>query len=236
VRRHLKPHLALVLFALTGCFNRAAEHCPGCIIVTRRSLAPPPLERGAHARVVLVGGGFGFGDEWRPVIAALRAEHANFYVFAWPGPFRDAPRQAQALVHLLQADLDGAPSLTRLVILAHSAGGMLGGWVVRQLRVPPGKQVFLGAIAAGRDMSFAPFVPDEKVNTPMGFAMGGERSPIPPIPPGVTVVHYRTENPPPAPAPNEIFLGAHIGHDESVGLAAVPLVRALSREGDLWYR
>jgi pimeloyl-ACP methyl ester carboxylesterase len=230
----MRSRLKLVLLlGLAGCFNRAADHCPGCVILTRPSVAPPPLA--GRVRVVLVGGGFGFGDEWRPVIAALRATHADFYVFAWPGPFRDPPGHAQALVRLLQHDLDRAP-LERLVILAHSAGGMLGGWVVRKLRVPPGKQVFLAAIASGREMNFAPYVPDEKVNTPMGMAMGGERPPIPPIPPGVTVVQYRTENPPPQPPLGEVFLGAKVGHDESVGLVGVPLVQASSRPGDLWYR
>jgi pimeloyl-ACP methyl ester carboxylesterase len=223
----------LWLLLAAGCFNRAADHCPGCTLRDARSAAPPA--RAGRVRVILVGGGFGFGDEWRPVIVALRAARVDFYVFAWPGPFRDPPAHARGLVRLLQADLDRG-GLDRLVLFAHSAGGMLAGWCVRQLRVPPGAEVFLAGIASGRDMNFAPYVPDEKVNTPMGMAMGGDRRPIPPIPPGVTIVQYRTEDAPAPPPPHEVFLGAKTGHDESVGKVALPLVRALSKPGEFWYR
>jgi pimeloyl-ACP methyl ester carboxylesterase len=237
----VQRRLTLLALLWAGCFNRAADHCPGCAIVSRISAAPPARRpspaTGVRARVVLVGGGFGFGDEWRPVIAALRAAHADFYVYAWP--FRDPPAQARGLVRLLQADLDRG-GLDRLVIFAHSAGGMLAGWCVRQLRVPPGTQVLLAAIASGRDMNFAPYVPEERVNTPMGFAMGGDRRPVPPIPPGVTIVQYRTEDPPAQRSDEahveEVFLGARTGHDESVGKAAVPLVRSLFEPGAFWRR
>jgi hypothetical protein len=66
--------------------------------------------------------------------------------------------------------------------------------------------------------------------------MGGDRRPIPPIPPGVTIVQYRTEDPPPNPPANEVFLGKKVGHDESVALAAVPLVHKLDRPSENWYR
>jgi hypothetical protein len=233
VRRGLA---ALLLVTVSGCFNRVADHCPGCTIVSRRAAAPPPLPKGTRARVVLVGGGFGFGDEWRPVIAALREARVNFYVFSWPGPFRHTVENAQALVRLLQQELDRDSSLVRLVVMAHSAGGMLGNWAVRQLTVPTGREVFLASIDAGRDINFSPFVREEKVNTPMGMAMGGDRTPVPPIPRGVTIMNYRAVDLPPSPTPDSVYLGAKVTHDEAVGLTAVPLVRALSRPGEGWYR
>jgi pimeloyl-ACP methyl ester carboxylesterase len=229
--------VALLLFvAVSGCFNRVADHCPGCTIVSRGTAAPPALPEGTRARVVLIGGGFGFGDEWRPVIAALRDARVNFWVFSWPGPFQQSAENGQALVRLLQQDLDRQSSLVRLVVMAHSAGGMLANWAVRQLRVPGGREVFLASIDAGGDINFSPFVQEERVNTPMGMAMGGNRNPIPEIPPGVTIVNYRAIDPPPSPAPDSVYLGKKVTHDESVALTALPLLRALSRPGEGWYR
>jgi len=226
---------ALALLLLSGCFNRAADHCPGCTIASRDHAPPPPAE-GAAARAVLVGGGFGFGDEWRPVVAALRAAGIDFYVFEWPGPWRDPSIPAHALASALQSDLERSPSLKRLLVLAHSAGGMLAGFAVRRLHVPDGKQVVLAAIAAPREVDLTPFHPNESVNTPLGFALGGVDAPSPPLPIGVVLVEYLTEDPPPRPRPGVVYLGARVSHDQSVASAGVPLVRALARPGDLWYR
>jgi pimeloyl-ACP methyl ester carboxylesterase len=230
----IRAALALLLL-LSSCFNRAAEHCPGCAIASRSQDPPPPIE-GATARVVLVGGGFGFGDEWRPVIDALRAAHVDFYVFEWPGPWRDPSLPARALATALQLDLDRAPSLRRLLVLSHSAGGMIGGFAVRRLRVPDGKQVVLAAIAAPREVDLAPFHPNESVNTPLGFAVGGVDTSTPPAPIGVAIVEYLTQDPPPRPRPGVVYLGARVSHDQSVASAGIPLVHALARSGNLWYR
>jgi pimeloyl-ACP methyl ester carboxylesterase len=225
----------LALLLLSSCFNRAAEHCPGCNIASR-TRPPPPLADGASSRVVLVGGGFGFGDEWRPVVDALRAANIDFYVFDWPGPWRDPSIPAHALSADLQADLDRSASLRRLLVLSHSAGGMLAGWAVRRLRVPDGKQVVLAAIAAPREVNLTPFHPNESINTPLGFALGGVDAPTPPLPIGVVIVEFLTEDAPAQPRPGVVYLGARVSHDQSVASAGVPLVQALARSGDLWYR
>src|SRR5205085_1150333 len=154
----------------------AAEHCPGCTILTSDSLSAPRAS--GRALVVLVGGAFGFGDEWDPVVAELRAERREFVVFAWPGPWRARNANANALASLLQRAL-AAPSLERLLVLAHSAGGQLAGWAVRQLDVPPGKMVLLASIAAPQPMNYAPYHPDVEPNTPLGVPLGGTQRDIP---------------------------------------------------------
>ncbi len=227
--------LSALALSICGCFNRAADHCRGCFIASR--LTPPPsLDAEATARVVLVGGGFGFGDEWQPVIDALKTAQISFYVFEWPGPGRDSLPPARSLARALQNDLDHAPSLRRLVVLSHSAGGTLAGWAIRRIRVPTGRQLLFAAIAAPRDLDLAPFVPDDSVNTPLGLAVGGVEQSTPPLPSGVIVVEYLTQERPLHPKSGTIYLGSRVSHDQSVAVASLPLVRALALPGDFWYR
>jgi hypothetical protein len=81
-------------------------------------------------------------------------------------------------------------------------------------------------------MSFAPYRPERAVDTPLGFAIGGEQAPLGPIARGVELVEYETADAPKTPPPTRpgvqrVYLGARVGHTESVRVAALPVVRAL---------
>ena len=62
----------LLVVAGSGCFGRAIDRCPGCVLVTSRTPSLPPARPGSRVLLVLVGGALGFGPEWKAVVAALR--------------------------------------------------------------------------------------------------------------------------------------------------------------------
>jgi hypothetical protein len=220
---------ALALAVLCGCENWPDDHCPGCRIVERAS-DPLPRIGAARALVVLVPGAFGFGEEWRAVVTELQAERVPFAVFWWRGPFKDMWRDVAALAGVLQRALDEAGARPVLVI-AHSAGGLLVESAGRRVRPRPGQRMRVVAIAAPTALTkgLAPYHLEEHVNTPLGLAIGGVEEQQPPWPPGVELTEYFADDAPAgAPAdPRRIYLGARVGHNESVAVAALPLVRAL---------
>jgi hypothetical protein len=118
------------------------------------------------------------------------------------------------------------------LILAHSAGGALTSFVGERLRVPAGRRVKIASIAPPEGMNLAPYEPERRVNTPLGMAIGGEQPPLGPIAAGVDYVEYATADAPAHPGAGRagvkrVWLGARVGHNESVALAAMPLVRGL---------
>jgi pimeloyl-ACP methyl ester carboxylesterase len=227
--------LALWLaLAAAGCWNAVDAHCPRCAIVSERAPSLPPLGAGTRAVVILVHGAFGFGDEWRAVVDAVRARpHTALVAFAWGGPWTRKPSlAAEALRHLVQRAVDEAPPRAEILVIAHSAGGALASYVGERLRVPASRRVRILSIAAPAGMNLAPYRPAREVDTPLGFAVGGEQAPPGPIARGVDYVEYVTDDPPARPAPSRpgvrrVYLGRRVGHTESVGVAALPVVRAL---------
>jgi pimeloyl-ACP methyl ester carboxylesterase len=218
-----------------GCWNAIDAHCPGCAIVSERAATLPAIARDRRALVILVHGAFGFGDEWRVVVDAVRAQPRTALVaFAWSGPWTRKPSlPAEALRRLLQQAVDESAPPTRILVIAHSAGGALASYAAERLRVPPGVRVEILSIAAPSGMNLAPYRPERQVDTPLGFAVGGRQAAPGAIAVGVEFVEYVTADPPAHPAPprpgvRRVYLGARVGHNESVGLAALPVVRALA--------
>lgn len=229
--------LALVI-AGGGCWNSVVTHCAQCTIVSDRAPSLPPLPADTRAVVILVHGAFGFGDEWREVVQTVRARpHTELLAFSWSGPWTRKPSlAAEALRRLVQRAVDEAPPRAQILVVAHSAGGALTRYVAERLRVPPQRRVRLVSIAAPEGMNLAPYRPERQVDTPLGFAVGGDQAPPRAIAPGVDYVEYVTDDPPPplpgsparhGPEVHRIYLGHHVGHTESVGVAALPIVRAL---------
>jgi hypothetical protein len=139
---------------------------------------------------------------------------------------------------LVQRAVDEAPPRAQILLLAHSAGGALARYVAERLRVPQGRRVRIVSIAAPPGMNLAPYRPEHQVDTPLGFAVGGDQAAPGAIAPGVDYVEYVTDDPPPPslagspPRRNDtgvrrVYLGHHVRHNASVGVAALPIVRAL---------
>lgn len=220
--------------AAAGCWNAIDAHCPRCAIVSERAPALPPLRPGARALVILVHGAFGFGEEWRPVIdAVLARDKTALMAFSWGGPWTRKPSlAAEALRVLVQRAVDDAPRGAEILVIAHSAGGALASYAAERLRVPRGRRVRILSIAAPEGMNLAPYRPAREVDTPLGFAVGGEQAPPGAIAAGVEFTEYVTADRPRHPAPlrpgaRRVYLGRRVGHTESVRVAALPVVRAL---------
>ena len=220
-----------------GCWNDLDEHCRRCLIVDEHAPRLPPIASETRAVVILVHGAFGFGDEWQPLVTAVRARpHAALVAFGWTGPFaRNPTLAAQALLRLLQATVDAAPPAAEILVIGHSAGGALAEFAAERLRVPAGRRVRIASIAAP-DMNLAPYHPATSVNTPLGVAVGGEQAQKGAIAAGVDFVAYATADPPQTrelgasaqPGVRRVWLGRAVSHNGSVALAGLPLVNALS--------
>jgi pimeloyl-ACP methyl ester carboxylesterase len=227
--------MALAIAAIAaGCWNAVDTHCVRCAVVSERAPLLPPIAPDTRAVVVLVHGAFGFGDEWREVVDTVRQKKRTALVaFAWGGPWTRKPSlAAEALLRILQRAVDDAPPGAEILVIAHSAGGALTSYAGERLRLPPGRRVRILSIAAPEGMNLSPYRPAREVDTPLGFAVGGEQPPLGPIARGVEYVEYATADPP-AHAPRaragvrRVYLGARVGHVESVRVAALPIVRAL---------
>ena len=225
---------AAMCLLVGGCWNAVEVHCPRCTIVSERAPSMPPVRPDTRAIVILVHGAFGFGEEWRPVVDAVRARpHTALAAFAWGGPWTRKPSLAAvALRRFLQQTIDQAPPRARVLVIAHSAGGALVSYAGEHLRARPGVPVEILSIAAPEGMNLSPYAPEREVDTPLGFAVGGKQEPEGPIAPGVEYIEYATADPPkhlpPARAGvRRVYLGARVGHNESVRLAALPVIAAL---------
>jgi pimeloyl-ACP methyl ester carboxylesterase len=174
------------------------------VISAARPLAPPCAER---VRVVLVHGAFGFGKEWDPVLARLERDHVDFVVYEWKGPWSGIGVRVDELAPVLQELVDdGGPRLRELVVIGHSAGGVIADYAARRLRVPPRLRVRVASIAAPDYLKVMP---------------------VPPLPPRVSVDEYldgaRDDAPVREPGERRILLG-RVGHDRSLGRATAALI------------
>ena len=219
---------------LAGCWNAVDSHCPRCTVVSERAPTLPAIAPDTRAVVILVHGAFDFGDEWREVVDTVRARPRTAMVaFSWSGPWTRKPSlAAEALLRIVQRAVDDSPPGAEILVIAHSAGGALTSYAGERLRVPPGRRVRMLSIAAPEGMNLAPSRPARDVDTPLGFAVGGEQPPLGPIAPRIEYVEYVTADapahaPPARPGVRRVYLGARVGHVESVRVAALPIVRAL---------
>lgn len=233
--------LVVVALCASACWMSVEDHCRGCTVIRERAPSLPPIPPSTRVVVILVHGAFGFGDEWHQLVAALRARpRVTTLAFAWGGPWTRKPSlAAEALRRLVQAAVDGAPAGAEVLVIAHSAGGALASYVAERLRVPPIQQstrrVRVISIAAPAGMNLAPYRPAHSVDTPLGFAVGGEQPPLGPIARGVDYTEYATDDAPRVALParagaKQVWLGARVGHLESVPLVALPIIDRLPAE------
>jgi hypothetical protein len=224
--------LVLVNAFISGCLDGIERHCVGCEIVLGARPVLPARKSGS-VLVILVPGAFGFNGEWRSVLDALRRPPAlPFWVFHWPGPWRTPSVWAKSLTDALQKEIDRAKGPLEMLILAHSAGGLIGIYAARHLRLPPDVRLRMVSLAAPEVLVVRPYHPSRDPNTPFGFAIGGEVEPLPRVPSNVEIVEYVTENRgPPAHdrGVHRVYVGTRAGHNRVIGQVALPMLDALRR-------
>jgi hypothetical protein len=187
----------VLFFALSGCITHVKQQCPSCVYTDGKDVTPR-LRPGTERLFVLVPGALGYGWEWDAAVDALRHAHADFIVFWWD-PWNSLHLGAQRLNDVLQTALWVAPSLKEIVVVAHSAGGIVGAHALAGLRVPPRSHVELVTIGTPfAGMGAAPVGEEyaDPLGSPAVLSIGGRFHHYPDPPAGVSVLEYTTRWPP----------------------------------------
>jgi len=199
--------LALLALLAAGCVHHVRERCPTCPVVESTRPAAPRCRPGTRTLYVLVPGVLGWGWEWDQAVAGLRAAPGVEWVVYWWEPWQSLRRAGNHLRGLVASAIGMAPpSLREVVVVAHSAGGMVAARSIDGLAVPEGKRVTvvtIGAPLAG--MSALPGDPDP-VSAPAMTAVIGRFLWYPDPPPRVSVVEYVTH------WPSDPVMQPHAGH------------------------
>jgi hypothetical protein len=183
--------------ATSGCVVPPERRCSSCRVLEGPHPTLPPLKPGTERLFVLVPGLLGYGWEWdAPVERLRRAPGVDFVVFWWQpwGSIDRAAHELAALLTRLQAS--APPSLRELVVVTHSAAGLVGAHALGFIAPPAIKLtlVTIGAPFAG--MHFAPWSEVDVLHAPLMLAIGTRFAGYPQPPPGVAVIEYVTTYPP----------------------------------------
>jgi pimeloyl-ACP methyl ester carboxylesterase len=177
-------------------------------VVSRYTLAAP-IPRDTRVLYLLVPGMLGFGWEWDAPLRAMRAApQSAVQAFDWR-PSSPVARVAGDLARAVDALFSAAPpSLRQVVIIGHSAGGIVTAQAAGLLRVPPGRAVLIaniGAPYAGMHTTFVELPPD-LLHCPFAIAIGGEFRRYPTPAPRVSVESWVT------PWPGDPVMKPRFGH------------------------
>lgn len=156
----------------------------------------PPLKPDTERLFVIVPGLLGYGWEWDAPVARLRqAAGVDFVVFWWRpwGSVDQAAHELAALLTLAQAS--APPSLREIVVVTHSAAGLVGAHALGFLLPPTIKLtlVTIGAPFAG--MHFAPSAETDVLHAPLMLSIATRFAAYPRPPAGVDVLEYVTSYP-----------------------------------------
>jgi hypothetical protein len=196
-RRLLSLPLSLPLFLLlgltlgSGCFASVASRCPGCVELSRTSLASVPPD--AQRLFILIPGLLGYGHEWNAAqIELLHHPEIAVQVYSWE-PWRSVARSGNALAQVLsEVDRSLPPGIRDVTVIAHSAAGMIAVEAAGSIRTPlqrPLRIVAVGAPLAG--LGFYPEPPNLR-NTPLPMVLGGRFTEWPKPQPGVRIDVFPT--------------------------------------------
>lgn len=208
---------ALLLSALVaGCrYTEIRDQCPTCTVTSRHAPAPP-LPAGTRTLFVVVPGLLGFGWEWDEPLARLRAvPDAAIVTFSWR-PSSSVSRVADDLAEVVDDVLHRAGAPAQLVIIGHSAAGLVTSLMGARIHVPEGSAVHIvniGTPYAG--MHTTPFeYPRDGWRNPVAFAIGGVLETYPRLASRVTLESWIT------PWPGDPVMRPRFGHrpdDPAVG-------------------
>ena len=186
-----------VVLAAGGCAVRASQALPDLRRRRRRAHAAAGAEAGHRAALRARAGParlrLGVGRARWHGCAPRRG--VDFVVFWWE-PWGSVDRAARELDDVLSRALVSAPpSVKEIVIVAHSAGGLVAAHAVGRMPAPARKVtlVTIGAPFAG--MHICPWSEVDIVHAPLMLGVSAVYHRYPPPPPGVQVIEYITSWP-----------------------------------------
>ena len=188
----------MVAFAplLAGCAVHVEKRCPTCAVVDVERQRLPTLKPGTERLFVIVPGLLGYGWEWDAPVARLRATPGVDFVVFWWEPWGSVDRAARQLDAVLTRALaDAPPSVREIVVVAHSAGGLIAAHAIGRLP-PPARKVTLVTIGAPfAGMHICPWSEVDIIHAPLMLGVAAVYHKYPPPPPGVDVIEYITKYP-----------------------------------------
>ena len=184
-----------MVLAPSGCgYSYVRDYCPGCVVF-ERGVEAPAVPAGTRTLFVLVPGMLGYGWEWdapRSLLAQVPSSVTQVYGWPmWSSLGRVAGDFAEHLNRIL-ARLPG--SVRQVIIIGHSAGGLVTAFASSQLEVPAGCRVLIANVGAPyAGMHTTPDDnPPNQIWTPFPFTMGGRLTRYPLPARGVTVESWVT--------------------------------------------
>jgi hypothetical protein len=189
--------LALGLaLAAGGCFTPVKTGCPSCVVVDAEHPRVPVLKPGSERLFVLVPGLLGYGWEWEGPVKQLRAApKVDFVVFEWEA-WGSVDRAARELADVLWRALVGAPrSVREIVVVAHSAAGVVAAHAVGRLPLPPRKLTLVTVGAPFAGMHICPWSEIDVLHAPLMLSVAAVYHDYPAPPAGVEVIEYVTSYP-----------------------------------------
>lgn len=208
--------VAMAVALWGGCAPALSVTCPACAALPTARIAPE-----ARVVYVLVPGILGYGWEWDGVPEALAGPAAQVAVLPWE-PWATLPGVARAVRRELAELLRRAPRVRRVVVLAHSAGGLVAWLGAYDLALPAGVElqvVTVGAPLAGLGMNPSG---SADLTTLVPLMLGGRLPRLPAALPGIGLEVYVTDRTDPVMRRR----GGHDPGDRRV-LPAGAVVRAL---------
>jgi pimeloyl-ACP methyl ester carboxylesterase len=186
---------AILIFGLliTGCVTHVSKQCPTCAVVDAARPRLPPLKPGTERLFILVPGLLGYGWEWDGPVARLRATPKSDFVVFWWEPWGSVDRAARELDDVLwRAMVSAPPSVREVIVVAHSAGGLVAAHAVGRLPSPPRKLVLVTIGAPFAGMHICPWSEIDILHAPLMLSVAAVYHRYPPPPAGVEVIEYVT--------------------------------------------
>ena len=187
--------LAAALLA-GGCIGHVQEQCPTCVVLDAAHPRLPALKPGTERLFVLVPGLLGYGWEWNEPVARLRAAPRTDFVVFWWEPWGSVMRAARELDQVLARVLAAAPpSVREVVVVAHSAGGLVAAHAIGELPPPSRKLTLVTVGAPFAGMHICPWSEVDVLHAPLMLSVAAKYHDYPPPPPGVQIIEYVTSYP-----------------------------------------
>jgi hypothetical protein len=188
--------LAAGLWCAAGCATPPARRCSGCVVLDGAHRTLPRRRAGVTRLFVLVPGLLGYGWEWDQPVARLRAAADVDFVVFWWQPWGSADRAARELADVLaRAQAEAPPSLRELIVVAHSAAGVVAAHALGHLGPPSLRLTLVTVGAPFAGMHICPWSETDVLHAPLMMSIAARFAHYPAPPPGVEIIEYVTSYP-----------------------------------------